>query len=71
MPAMDLESHTCLPFDTHLSVSMNAPHWNRGFRWKLEKIRASERGHGNKPERDNATAQARSGISRSFEPNTY
>lgn len=44
-----------LIFDGHLDLAMNALEWNRDLRWPVEKIRKSERGMTDKPDRGNGT----------------
>jgi membrane dipeptidase len=44
-----------LIFDAHLDLSMNALEWNRDLRWSVEKIRKSEIGMTDKPDRAKGT----------------
>ncbi|MDF1574094.1 MAG: membrane dipeptidase [Bacteroidales bacterium] len=44
-----------LIFDSHLDISMNAMEWNRDQRWSVEKIRKSEEGMNDKPDRGRNT----------------
>jgi len=44
-----------LVFDSHLDISMNAMEWNRDQRWSVEKIRKSEEGKSDKPDRGRNT----------------
>lgn len=41
--------------DLHLDLSMNALEWNRDLRWSVERLRASERGMTDKPDRGRGT----------------
>jgi membrane dipeptidase len=49
------KAHKILIFDAHLDLSMNAMEWNRDQRWSVEKIRMSEQGMSDKPDRGNNT----------------
>lgn len=44
-----------LIFDAHLDLAMNALEWNRDLRWSVPRLRASEEGMTDKPDRGNAT----------------
>lgn len=44
-----------LIFDSHLDISMNAMEWNRDQRWSVERIRQSEHGMTDKPDRGRNT----------------
>lgn len=44
-----------LIFDAHLDLSMNALEWNRDLRWPVSKIRESEKGMNDKPDRAKGT----------------
>lgn len=44
-----------LIFDCHLDLSMNALEWNRDLRWTVARIRESELGMTDKPDRANGT----------------
>jgi membrane dipeptidase len=44
-----------LIFDAHLDLSMNSMEWNRDLRWTVEKIRKSEHGMSDKPDRAKGT----------------
>ena len=44
-----------LCFDSHLDISMNAMEWNRDQRWTVERIRESEKGMTDKPDRGKNT----------------
>ncbi|HSK08447.1 MAG TPA: membrane dipeptidase [Vicinamibacterales bacterium] len=44
-----------LIFDAHLDLSMNALEWNRDLRWPVSRIRESERGMTDKPDRGRGT----------------
>jgi len=44
-----------LIFDSHLDISMNAMEWNRDQRWSVERIRKSEQGMKDKPDRGRNT----------------
>src|SRR6476646_10539924 len=41
--------------DAHLDLAMNAMEWNRDLRWTVDKIRASEAGMSDKPDRCKST----------------
>lgn len=41
--------------DAHLDLAMNAMEWNRDLRWPVERIRASEAGMSDKPDRGKST----------------
>lgn len=41
--------------DAHLDLSMNALEWNRDLRWSVDRIRESERGMTDKPDRGRGT----------------
>lgn len=41
--------------DAHLDLAMNAMEWNRDLRWPVDKIRASEAGLSDKPDRGRST----------------
>jgi membrane dipeptidase len=47
--------NTPLIFDGHLDLAMNALEWNRDLRWNIEKIRKSEEGMTDKPDRARGT----------------
>jgi membrane dipeptidase len=47
--------HRALIFDSHLDISMNAMEWNRDQRWSVERIRKSEQGMKDKPDRGRNT----------------
>ena len=47
--------HRVLIFDSHLDISMNAMEWNRDQRWSVERIRKSEQGMKDKPDRGRNT----------------
>lgn len=49
------DSHKILCFDAHLDLSMNALEWNRDQRWTVEKIRDTEEGMKDKPDRGRNT----------------
>ncbi len=42
-------------FDAHLDLAMNALEWNRDLRWSVDRIRQSEAGMTDKPDRGNNT----------------
>jgi len=42
-------------FDAHLDLAMNAMEWDRDLRWSVEKIRDSEKGMTDKPDRGKGT----------------
>ncbi len=44
-----------LIFDAHLDLAMNALEWNRDLQWSVSKIRESEKGMTDKPDRGNNT----------------
>jgi membrane dipeptidase len=44
-----------LCFDAHLDIAMNAMEWNRDQRWSVERIRKSEAGMNDKPDRGRNT----------------
>jgi membrane dipeptidase len=44
-----------LVFDAHLDLSMNALEWNRDLRWNVDRLRASEEGMSDKPDRGGST----------------
>jgi membrane dipeptidase len=44
-----------LIFDSHLDISMNAMEWNRDQRWPVDRIRQSEQGMTDKPDRGRNT----------------
>lgn len=44
-----------LIMDAHLDLSMNAMEWNRDLRWSIDKIRKSEQGMDDKPDRGRGT----------------
>jgi len=45
------KENSILCFDAHLDISMNAMEWNRDQRWVVERIRESENGMHDKPDR--------------------
>ena len=47
--------HSSLIFDSHLDISMNAMEWNRDQRWSVGRIRESEQGMTDKPDRGRNT----------------
>lgn len=44
-----------LLFDAHLDLAMNAMEWNRDLRWPVDRIRESEKGMSDKPDRGQGT----------------
>lgn len=46
---------TSLVFDAHLDLAMNAMEWNRDLRWPVDRLRASEEGMTDKPDRGGST----------------
>ncbi|MFW5884367.1 MAG: dipeptidase [bacterium] len=42
-------------FDAHLDLAMNAMEWNRDLRWPVERLRTSEEGMTDKPDRGGST----------------